>query len=715
MTSSWRSWSTNGASRAGAGGPRHLSGSDLVIRRERLALALIPVFAAGACAAAAHGDEPDATVLDALQVTATRRAEPAYGVTAATTVVGAAQIRAAAAQTATDLLHGEPGTFVQQTTPGQAIVVVRGLKGSEVLHLVDGFRLNNAFFRNAPNQYMALMDGQALDRIEVVRGPAAALYGGDAMGGVVQLLTPELRLDGSEAPHARLRAQYASADRAWQSRLDGAALAREVAVSGGISWQDVDDLRIGGGERRPHTAFEARAANAKLQWRPAGPHELLLQAQWLEQPSTPRVDELVPGFGQSHPTSSEFAFEPQLRRFVQARYRFRAETLAFDSLDAQLGRQTIVDDRRSREFEALQRDRESNSSRLDGFSLVAGKPMGAHRLSYGGELYDDTVRSARSREQLDGGVVSVRAPRFPDRSRMRQWGVFLADDWQRGRLELNGGVRYSQVQTRLPEAAGLGVVVDADDLSGHLGLGVALSEEWKAVANLGRAFRPPNVFDLGTFGDRPGGRFNIPNPQLQPERVASLDLGLKHRAARWSAEAFVFASRYRDKITSVLTGETTPGGRAVTQSRNATRLVLRGVEAGLRGELRDGLELHASATYTRGQERYESQEYPADRIPPWFGKLGAAWRASERIELEGYAYYATRQDRLSPRDAADPRIDPRGTGGWASWNARVGYRASERLELSLRIENIFDKRYREHGSGLEEPGFNAILAVERRF
>jgi outer membrane receptor protein involved in Fe transport len=687
------------------------------MRSHPLASVLAALLIHEASASSAHPAElaGDARDLDAIQVTATRRAESVYAVPAATTVVDAAHIRAAAAQTAIDLLHGEPGTYVQQTTPGQATVVVRGLKGSEVLHLVDGFRLNNAFFRNAPNQYLALVDAQALERIEVVRGPASTLYGGDAMGGVVHMLTPESRLDGGPSSHGRWRAQYASADRSWQSRLEGGATRRDLAVSGGISGQDVDTLRVGGGERRPHTAFEAHAANAKLQWRPADAYELQLQAHWLEQPSTPRVDELVPGFGQNLPTSSEFAFEPQVRRFVQARYRFRGEAVAFDRLEAQLGRQTIVDDRRSREYEARVRDREANSSRLDGVSLVAGKGLGAHELSYGVELYEDTVRSARRREDLDTGAVTVRAPRFPDRSRMRQWGVFLADDWQLERIDLSGGLRYSRVDTRLPGDAATGVAVGQGDLSGNFSLGVSLGEAWKAVANLGRAFRPPNVFDLGTFGERPSGRFNVPNSQLQPERVTTIDFGLKHRGARWQAEAFVFASRYRDKITSVLTGETTDSGRAVTQSRNATRLDLRGFEAGLRGALRDGLELYASTTYTHGEERLEDEAYPADRIPPWQGKLGAIWHLGDRVALEGYAFYATRQDRLSPRNAADPRIDPRGTGGWASWNARLAYRASERLDVSLRLENLADKRYREHGSGLEEPGFNAILTLERRF
>ncbi|HVF34333.1 MAG TPA: TonB-dependent receptor, partial [Candidatus Saccharimonadia bacterium] len=626
------------------------------------------------------------------------------------------RIREAAAQTAMDLLHGETGTFVQQTTPGQAVIIVRGLKGSEVLHLVDGFRLNNAFFRNAPNQYIALVDGQMLDRIEVVRGPASALYGGDAMGGVVQMFSPEPRFeDGDWSAYGRLRSHVASADLSSHSRIDGAAGRAGVALSGGVSYQDVGELRTGSGGRRPFTAYRARAANAKLNLLLGDAHELMLQGQYLEQPSTPRYDELVPGFGQAQSTSVEFAFEPQVRRFAHARYRHTGGTALWDSLESQLGRQEIVDDRRTRERGTSNRELEQNSSTLDGFSLQASKALGAHYLTYGAELYTDTVRSARVRESSNTGAMMARPPRFPDGSTMDQLGVFVADDVVLGRFDFNGGLRYSRIDTRFDDFGGFSVASRNDDVSGMLGIAYALDDDWKLVSNLGRAFRPPNIFDLGTFGDRPGNRFNIPNPELEPESVTTLDIGFKHGGERWAAEAFAFASRYEDKITSVLTGETTQTGRLVVQSRNATKLELRGVEAGLRGSPRDDLDVYASATYTRGDEAIAADEYPADRIPPLFGKLGARWRASDRVTLEGYAYYAARQDRLSPRDAVDPRIDPEGTAGWVTWNARVAYRASDAIDMSLRLENIGDRGYREHGSGLDEPGFNAIVGIDWRF
>ncbi len=88
-----------------------------------------------------------------------------------------------------ELLRAEPGTFFQQTTPGQGTPIIRGLKGSQVLHMVDGIRLNNALFRNAPNQYLGLVDSFATQRMEVVRGAQGSLYGADAMGGVLNILT----------------------------------------------------------------------------------------------------------------------------------------------------------------------------------------------------------------------------------------------------------------------------------------------------------------------------------------------------------------------------------------------------------------------------------------------------------------------------------------------------------------------------------------------
>ena len=327
--------------------------------------------------------QDDITCLDYVQVTATKRPESTLDVPAATTIVGPAQMREVAAQTVMDALHGEVGTFVQQTTPGQGIVIVRGLKGSEVLHLVDGFRLNNAIFRNSPNQYMALVDGQATDRIEVVRGPSSTLYGGDAMGGVVQMLTrePDFSAGGWQFD-GRLRAMYGTADDSTVSRVEFAAAGERAVFSGGATYQDVNDLRVGGGDRLRPSGFTARAGDFKLRMQVAEGHELTASVQYLRQPRTPRLDALVPGFGQVNPDNAAFFYEPQERRFAQLRWRITTPTAIFDEAQFNIGRQDIVDDRRTRAFGSSNEDHERNSDETTGLFAQFGKALGdSHYLS----------------------------------------------------------------------------------------------------------------------------------------------------------------------------------------------------------------------------------------------------------------------------------------------------------------------------------------------
>ncbi len=152
---------------------------------------LLLILLASACLPAVAED-----AIDEIQVTATRRPVRVNEVPSALTSIQANSVQAN--KLVTDALSAEPGVFLQQTTPGQGAVIIRGLKGSAILHLVDGVRLNNAIFRSAPTQYFALVPPGAVERIEVVRGSPTSLYGSDAVGGVVQLVTRVPGFDTSE-------------------------------------------------------------------------------------------------------------------------------------------------------------------------------------------------------------------------------------------------------------------------------------------------------------------------------------------------------------------------------------------------------------------------------------------------------------------------------------------------------------------------------------
>lgn len=668
----------------------------------------------------AWGEEQEPIVLEEIQVTAGRGEESTFDVSTGVTVVGPKEVERRAPEVLPDLLRGEEGAFVQQTTPGQGAPILRGLVGSSVLHLVDGMRLNNAFFRNAPNQYLALVDAYNVERVEVVRGPASTLYGSDAMGGVVQVITSVPRFEGVEwQTDGRVIGQFASADLSGLGRLSLKTGKKGIGFSGGFTYQDVNDRRVGGGEVVKPSDYTAHAGDAKMLITPSKNHEVLFNFQYLEQPKTPRTDELVPGFGQTVPSSAVFFFEPNNRIFVHGRYRFLQPLSFVDVAELNAAYQEINDDRRQRDFGSVNENRERNSSELKGVTLQASSHWGElMTFTYGGEAYFDKINSSRKSTNIQTGTTQVVSPRFPDGSTMNSFGLYVLDEIRvLPSLAFTLGGRFSHFDTDLPASGGVQSVSQSfDDLTGNLGIAYDLSPAVRLVTNVGRGFRAPNVFDLGTLGVRPGNRFNIPNSDLEPEKIVTVDWGVKVQTSNFQGEAFGYYSDYTDKIESVATGAVTSDGRQVVQNRNLNRVILWGAEVGARFQVKEDLELSGSLTYTWGEEESsDGSKFPADRIPPLNGQVALLYRPRPTLWIEPFIRFAATQNRLSPRDKTDPRIDPDGTAGWATINVKFGWDAHPHLGLRFALENITDANYREHGSGIDAPGIDAILSLEGRF
>ncbi|MCJ7556527.1 MAG: TonB-dependent receptor [Gammaproteobacteria bacterium] len=681
----------------------------------RAALYLLPLLVGGAALADGEAIESLQTnSIETLQVTASAREQSVLESTAAVTVVGDRQMREGRMHVLPEALRGETGTWFQQTTPGQGTPVLRGLKGSQVLNLVDGMRLNNAFFRSAPNQYLALVDSMNVRQLEVVRGPSPTLYGHDAMGGVVNVITPT-------PSHAREWATsgkfYTSMDSAERLRVLHAELEANgpiLAFIAGASMQNSDDRRTGRGEYLYPSAYTSRSANGKLVFTPRNGHEFMLSGQSTRQDSTPRVDELIPGYGQDTPGSEEFFFEPNTRESLHGTYTWTPSSGFLDNLQLHLARQVIEDDRRTRDYGSDLRILEQNQSTLDGLKLQAEfTPGDSLLLTLGLETYMDKVLSARQGLALDSGLQETLGPRFPDGSSMDSTAMFVHAQTALGeRWTLAAGMRYSRFTIEAPASADGGFLLEPDDLTGNLSLGYQFVDGLRWSFNLGRGFRPPNIFDLGALGPRTGNRFNIANADLQPESVITLDTGLKYLSGPWELEVYLWSSQYTDQIATVPTGEVTPDGRTVVRSENINQVNLKGLESGIRYRTLDGGTVFAVLNWTYGQE-YNSAglSQPADRIPPLNGRLGVSWPLGDRLEVDAWVIFAGRQDRLSDRDTQDPRINPVGTAGWGSSNLSLRWKARENLELGFRLENLFDTGYREHGSGIDTAGINAILSL----
>ena len=661
-----------------------------------------------------------AVPLPEMTVTASRQEQASFDVPQAVTVIGNAAIARQTPTVLPDLLRGEAGVFVQQTTPGQAAPIIRGLIGSATLMLVDGMRLNTAFFRPAPNQYFALLDPFIVDRIEIVRGAGSTLYGSDAMGGVVNVLTSVPRFD-SDQWHWRGRAlgQFGSAETAGVSHVSVAGGKRGLGLRGGFSYRSIDHRQDGGraGVQRP-SGYDVYAANGAFlgEWRS---HELFVNLQYVRQPKTPRFDELVAGFGQTQPSSAVFSFEPNDRLFVHGRYRLGQPIAFVDQLELHVAFQEINDDRRSRDFGSTIEQRERNRSRMIGVTAqLTSRWQDWLLLTYGGEAYLDTIASRRVGRDIETRAAVRQGSRFADGSTLNSFAGYVQTEvWLHPRLTAVLGGRFSYFDIDIPRVdREVGVSLGIDDLTGSAGLIFHLTPVLNLVTNIGRGFRVPNVFDLSTLGPRPGNRFHTPNPGLGAESVVTVDAGVKWDSGRFRGEVFGFYSDFQDKISAAPTGEVTADNRQVVLSRNLNAVDIWGVEASGRWYGAEGWEVFGAFTYTWAEEEApDGRKAPASRIPPANGQLGVLYPLSDTIWLEGFLRFATEQDRLSEQDRADPRINPNGTPGWLTVNLRAGWEINEYCSLKGAVENLFDKSYREHGSGINAPGINAIITLETRF
>jgi len=646
----------------------------------------------------------DNEAIDEIQVTATRRQIDTEEVSAALTLVPGENIRNS--KLTTDALKMQPGVFLQQTTPGQGAAIIRGLKGSEVLHLVDGFRLNNAIFRNAPTQYLALVAPGGVDRIEVVRGAPASLYGSDAVGGVVQVLSHIPSFDSSGSRGSAFLA-FDSAELGKIVRASHEMGNERMAGLISAEYLETGNRRIGGGQRVAPSAYESRGARIALSTTPNDTSSWLFDLQFARQPSTPRVDELVPGFGQTEPSSSEFLFSPNDRLFAHIRHTRNNGWWSADwTFDA--GWQQIVDDRISRNFGSQLRRHERNSSDLFGLMASAAKESDHGSWIVGAELYHDRVKSQRIEEDIVAGQRRMIQPRFPDGSSVDRAAIFGNMLHRLGnRHTVSGGLRFSAIDTDLVTSS-----TSQDAVSGDLGWLFDATEQTQLIANIGFGFRAPNVFDLGTLGERPGNRFNVPNPDLDAERITQFDMGIRHHVKRWDLEIILFSLHYTDRISSVLTGAVTADGRDIVQSRNVASADIRGIEGTLELMLSPLLTADLVLNYLHGEQtENDGTEVPADRIPPFNGRLSFRYQASNSVIIEPYFLFAGSQDRLSPRDARDVRINPAGTPGWVTANIAATWQAGERWLASASVENILDKQYRLHGSGIDATGRNLLLSL----
>jgi iron complex outermembrane receptor protein len=647
----------------------------------------------------------------------------------AVSVLDGEALDAARGQTLGETLAELPGVTALTTGPTISKPVVRGLHSDRVVILEDGVRQEGQAWggEHAPE-----IDPFGAGRIEVVKGAAGVEYGAGAIGGVV-------RLEGEDLPTApgvggRVQAQAFS-----NSGQGATSVVVEDAPAAlpGFAWRLQGSVRRAGDARTPdvvirNSAFREAAGHLTVGYR-RGPLEFDAHLR--------RYDAELGIYKGSH-----FGNFRNLQAIIERGgpdpdwdYQF--------SYDIEAPKQRVTHDVASvhghttvgggHHVDAqyavqLNRRREFDAHRPFGDSLVALGADAAFDLSLLTQSVDLKVEPAVSdrmrlavglqvRTQLnENGASGYLVPNF----RAYDGGLFAHGSLALSRaLSVDAGLRLDgRTVTAFPVVARETVRDRRQHWGGAAALGALwrFSEAWSLGANLGSAWRPPNVSELYSDGVHHGtAQFEIGDPDLGVERSLDASATLRHEGAWASAEVSAYVNHVFGYVYALERPEPTVTIRGTFPTFAYTQADARlaGLDADVEVRPLGWLDLGARASVLRADNLDLGGPLfgvPSDRfgghVRATRGRLGPLADASAEVDVQ----HVTRQDRVQPGVFLAAPYPPGYTLVGLQLGAEVPWGAAP-LRLGLSVQNLFDVRYRDALGRfryfVDEPGRNVVLRV----
>ena len=617
-----------------------------------------------AAAVPAWAEEPGTPVvsedpqqLAPVTVLATRTETHADEAPATVTVFTAAQIEAMLATDIKDLVRFEPGVSVvsQPSRFGAALgtagragnegFTIRGIGGDRVLMIVDGVRSPDGFVFGAQSVGRGgYADLDLMKSVEILRGPASALYGSDGVAGAVSFTTrdPADLLRAGENFGARARVGYNSADEGLTKSL--LLTGRSGAISGLLAWtgrdsQETDNQGNRTGEEvqsvlvagipTPSFVYSSRtlpnpqeltsdAWLGKLVWDVAPGHSLRFTYDSLQSD----IDAIVLSGRATRtvaaPPTSATAVLNLIAADTTERERFSLDWHLDDVLGLERGQVSIYQqDSTTRQFTFEDRvgtDRTRDNSFDNAVRGVAAdftRRLAVNRITFGGDWSETTQQGVRD------GTVPPAGETFPTSAFPKTdyvlAGVFVQDEISllNGALKIVPAVRWDSYDLSTandPLYPGTRADQSGEHVSPKLGVVWWSTPTFGLFGNWGGGFKAPTPSQVNKFFSNPAfGYTSLPNPDLRPETSRSLEIGARLRdvrigGGRLSAQLVGFRSDYEDFISQrVVSGSFTPLDPAVYQFVNFTDVEISGLEAKAEIWWDNGVSARFAAAYADGE------------------------------------------------------------------------------------------------------------------
>lgn len=699
----------------------------------RLALAgTASVFVIGS----SHGGlaaEADA-ILDPITVIGTRSEKLQSEVPATVSVITSIDIEQQMVNDIKDLVRYEPGVSVRSSPArfgaalgttgrdGNSGFNIRGLEGNRVLMQVDGVRVPDAFVFGAQAVGRGdFGDPDLLKSVEILRGPASALYGSDGIAGAVSFVTKDTAdfLKSDEDWKLQAKIAFGSADEAWTKGL--VAAGRQGRWSGLLAYSGREGHEVGNKGILASTNTDRTVANpqdiassnilGKLTFALSDTNRLRLTVDHFDRDLDTNVLSAIakpPLVGSSvlgllaHDQSKHdrIALDQRVdrqdgpfRRIVWNLYSQRSETSQVSVED----RNVSADRTRQNTFD--------NSVRGAGVELESRFSTGVitHRLIYGADV------SVTRQEGVRSGTVPPAGETYPTRAFPNTdyllGGAFVQDEISvsAGRLSLYPALRFDTYSLKPHTDPTLPAFIPASQsdhrVSPKLGAVYKVNDQLGLFLNYAQGFKAPAPSQVNNaFVNLLQNYRSIANPDLKPETSETLESGFRFKGdlkmgGQWSANVTAFSGRYDNFIDQVLvSGAFTATNPGVFQVVNIGQVKITGTEAQVKLAFDNGFGGQLAASYARGTARYGGGSSPLDSVDPVKVTMGVTYRdpAGKFGGLVGLIHSESKsRSRIAATCSGTCFVPPAFTVADLTgyWNL------SDQVRINAGIFNLTDQKY----------------------
>ncbi len=572
----------------------------------------------------------------------------------------------------TDALKDVPGVVV--TGGGSSSdISIRGMGSAYTVIMIDGKKVNTRSVRpNSDNSGIEqgwLPGIESIERIEVIRGPMSGLYGSDAMGGVINIITKKSATEWSGAVKVDTTLQENSDSgniHQTNAYVSGPLIKDLLSLKANATYSKREEDNIIGGYKEQ----KMRAGGATLTLTPNDKHAIDFDFKRSIQNRNGTVGKTIenkPGRGGALPTDS-------LTDYYRTEYSIshRGEVGAVKTNSY------------------IQREENENPSRQmkatnTTFNTNNQFQLGSHDISFGGMYLKEELNDEGNQLEVNGKVLS-KLDRY-------SWALFAEDNWRIA----DPFVLTTSLRLDKDEKFG-------DNLSPKVYGVWTLNDEWIVKGGVSTGYKTPALrATVAEWGQVTGGGQSngviVGNPDLKPEKSINYEVSANwDNNANLNAGITVFNSEFKDKITEirVCNGDSGSAGCPwlgenfdfVSLRENVDKANMRGIETTFGWQINDSVKLNANYTFTDTEQKSGvNKGKPLNEMPKHMFNTTVDWQATDTVGTWTRVNYRSEtSDYLSRTSMA------KGKPAYTMVDVGLNYKPTDKIQVNAGVYNVFDKK-----------------------